>query len=221
MSRHFHRSPLRILLADDHELLRRGLRALIAEYRVWSVCGEAATGRHAVKLALATKPDIVVLDIEMPELNGMEAARRIKLALPQTEILMYTMYDSEQIIRKALQAGVRGYVLKSEAPQKLLDAIDALAKHSPYFGGVVSDALLHDLLKSKKESDDEPSLLTARELQIVRLLADGKSNRDIASQFRKSVKTVETHRASIMRKLGVNSITELIRYAIRNKLIQP
>jgi DNA-binding NarL/FixJ family response regulator len=220
MSRHFHRTPLRILLADDHELLRRGVRTLIAEYRAWSICGEAANGRHAVKLALATKPDIVVLDIEMPELNGMEAARRIKLALPQTEILIYTMYDSEHIIRRVLQAGVRGYVLKSEEPQKLVDAIEALGKHTPYFGGAVSHALLHDLLKSKGESD-EPSLLTVRELQIVRLLADGKSNRDIASQFRKSVKTVETHRASIMRKLGVNSITELVRYAIRNKLIQP
>ena len=220
MSGHFHRSPLRILLADDHELLRRGVRTLIADHRAWSICGEAANGRHAVKLALATKPDIVVLDIEMPELNGMEAARRIKLALPQTEILIYTMYDSEHIIRRVLQAGVRGYVLKSEEPQKLVDAIEALGKHTPYFGGAVSHALLHDLLKSKGESD-EPSLLTARELQIVRLLADGKSNRDIASQFRKSVKTVETHRASIMRKLGVNSITELVRYAIRNKLIQP
>ena len=220
MSRHFHRSPLRILLADDHELLRRGVRTLIADHRAWSICGEAANGRHAVKLALATKPDIVVLDIEMPELNGMEAARRIKLALPQTEILIYTMYDSEHIIRRVLQAGVRGYVLKSEEPQKLVDAIEALGKHTPYFGGAVSHALLHDLLKSKGESD-EPSLLTARELQIVRLLADGKSNRDIASQFRKSVKTVETHRASIMRKLGINSITELVRYAIRNKLIQP
>jgi len=221
MSRHFHRSPLRIFLADDHELLRRGLRTLIAEHRGWSVCGEAANGRNAVKLALVTKPDIVVLDIEMPELNGLEVARRIKLPLPQTEILMYTMYDSERIIRRALQSGVRGYVLKSEEPQKLVDAIDALSKHTPYFGGAVSAALLHDLLKSKKESDDEPSVLTPRELQIVRLLADGKSNRDIASHFRKSIKTVETHRASIMRKLGVNSITELVRYAIRNKLIQP
>jgi DNA-binding NarL/FixJ family response regulator len=220
MSQHFNRTPLRILLADDHELLRRGVRTLIAEHRAWSICGEAANGRHAVKLALATKPDIVVLDIEMPELNGMEAARRIKLALPQTEILIYTMYDSEHIIRRVLQTGVRGYVLKSEEPQKLVDAIEALGKHTPYFGGAVSHALLHDLLKSKGESD-EPSLLTVRELQIVRLLADGKSNRDIASQFRKSVKTVETHRASIMRKLGVNSITELVRYAIRNKLIQP
>jgi DNA-binding NarL/FixJ family response regulator len=220
MSRHFHRPPLRILLADDHELLRRGVRTLIAEHRAWSICGEAANGRHAVKLALATRPDIVVLDIEMPELNGMEAARSIKQALPQTEILIYTLYDSEHIIRRVLQAGVRGYVLKSEEPQKLVDAIEALGKHKPYFGGAVSHALLHDLLKSKGESD-EPSLLTDRELQIVRLLADGKSNRDIASQFRKSVKTVETHRASIMRKLGVNSITELVRYAIRNKLIQP
>jgi DNA-binding NarL/FixJ family response regulator len=207
-------------LADDHELLRRGVRTLIAEHRAWSICGEAANGRHAVKLALATKPDIVVLDIEMPELNGMEAARSIKQALPQTEILIYTLYDSEHIIRRVLQAGVRGYVLKSEEPQKLVDAIEALGKHKPYFGGAVSYALLDDLLKSKGELD-EPSLLTARELQIVRLLADGKSNRDIASQFRKSVKTVETHRASIMRKLGVNSITELVRYAIRNKLIQP
>jgi DNA-binding NarL/FixJ family response regulator len=220
MNRHFHRSPLRILLADDHELLRKGVRTLIAEHRGWSVCGEAANGRHAVKLALATKPDVVVLDIEMPELNGMEAARSIKLSLPQTEILIYTMYDTEHIICKVLQAGVRGYVLKSEEPQKLVEAIEALGKHTPYFGGAVSHALLHALLKSKGESD-EFSLLTARELQIVRLLADGKSNRDIASQFRKSVKTVETHRASIMRKLGINSITELVRYAIRNKLIQP
>jgi len=193
---------------------------LIAEHRAWSVCGEAANGRHALKLALATKPDIVVLDIEMPELNGTEVARRIKLALPETEILIYTMYGSEHIIRRALQAGARGYVLKSEEPQKIIDAIDALGKHTPYFGGAVSVALLHDLLKSKRESN-EPTLLTARELQIVRLLADGKSNRDIASQFRKSIKTVETHRASIMRKLGVNSITELVLYAIRNKLIQP
>src|SRR5262249_58793838 len=177
MSRHFHRSPLRILLADDHELLRKGLRTLIADHRGWSIYGVESKGRPAVKLALATKPDILVLDIEMPALNGMEAARRIKLALPTTEILIYTMYDTEHIMRRALQAGVRGYVLKSEEPQKLVDAIEALGKHTPYFGGAVSHALLHDLLKSKGESD-EPSLLTARELQIVRLLADGKSNRD-------------------------------------------
>ena len=205
-------------MADDHEVLRKGVIALLAIHPEWSVCGEAGDGREAVKLALELKPDLVILDLEMPELNGIEVTQQIKQALPATEILIFTLHDEEYLITEVLRAGARGHVLKTDTAEELIGAIASLADHMPSFSPRASEVLLDHLLSAES---DEMSALTRRERQIVQLLADGKSNKEIADHFRLSVKTVETHRAAIMRKLGFTSITELVRYAIRNKLIRP
>ena len=207
-------------MADDHEVIRKGVCTLLAAHPGWSICGEASNGREAVKLALKLKPDIVILDVEMPEVNGVEATHEIKRALPGTEVLIFTMHDEEYLVTEVLRAGARGHVLKTDSAEELIDAVEALAKHLPALSARASSVLLDHLLQASAESD-ETSGLTRRERQIVQMLADGKANKDVASHLRISVKTVETHRAAIMRKLGFKSITELVRYAIRNSLIRP
>jgi len=213
-------SVLRILLADDHEILRKGLRSLFESHSGWSVCGEADSGEEAVRLAVEMKPDIVVLDIGLRGLNGVEAARQIKAANSGIEVLIFTMHDSEDLIRETLKVGARGYVLKTDKEQTVIDAVDALAKHKPFFTSTVSQTLLDHLLMSTARSD-ETSVLSTRECQIVQLLAEGRSNKQIASAMHISVKTVESHRSTIMRKLGFTSIVQLVRYAIRNNLVKP
>ena len=213
-------SVLRILLADDHEILRKGLRSLFEAISGWSVCGEADNGEEAVRLAAEMKPDIVVLDIGLRGLNGVEAARQIKAGDSGIEVLIFTMHDSEDLIRETLRVGARGYVLKTDKEQTVIDAVDALAKHKPFFTSTVSQTLLDHLLMSTARSD-ETSVLSTRECQIVQLLAEGRSNKQIASAMLISVKTVESHRATIMRKLGFTSIVQLVRYAIRNNLVKP
>ena len=213
---------VRILLADDHEMVRRGLRDQLNNQPGWEVCGEAADGREAVKLALNLKPDVVVMDLSMPELNGLEATRQIRRDLPKTEVLIFTMHETEPLIREVLSAGARGYVLKSDAGRQVVSAVEALAHHKPFFTSKVSSALLDAFLKSVAKPDEGTvfSTLSSREREIVQMLAEGKSNKDIASLLSISVKTVETHRATIMRKLDINSIVELVHYAIRNKLVE-
>lgn len=213
---------VRILLADDHEMVRRGLRDQLNNQPGWEVCGEAADGREAVKLALSLKPDVVVMDLSMPELNGLEATRQIRRDLPKTEVLIFTMHETEPLIREVLSAGARGYVLKSDAGRQVVSAVEALAHHKPFFTSKVSSALLDAFLKSVAKSDEGVafSTLSSREREIVQMLAEGKSNKEIATQLSISVKTVETHRATIMRKLDINSIVELVHYAIRNKLVE-
>lgn len=213
----------RILLADDHDVVRAGLREMLNAREGWEVCGEAANGRAAVELALRLKPDVAVLDLTMPELNGLEATRQIRKELPQTEVLIFTMHETEQLIREVLAAGARGYVLKSDAGRHLISAIDALAHHKPFFTAAVSEALLDAYLKTASKQADGSAfgLLTDREREIVQLLAEGKSNKEVATALSISVKTVETHRATVMRKLGINSIVELVHYAVRNHLIEP
>ena len=186
----------------------------------WQVCGEAVNGRQAVKLAGQLKPQVAVLDLEMPELNGLEATRQIKKELPNVEVLIYTMFETERLIRDVIAAGARGYVLKSDAGQHLIEAIEALSRHKPFFTAKASETLLDDFLKSPQK-DTESSVLTDREREIVQLLAEGKANKEIASILGISVKTVETHRAAIMRKTEINSIVELVHYAIRNNLVKP
>jgi DNA-binding NarL/FixJ family response regulator len=209
---------IRILLADDHDVMRRGLRDILNTYEGWEVCGEASNGRDAVRMAEELKPDVVVLDLSMPELNGIEACRVIKKKLPNTEVLIYTLHETEQLIRKALTAGARGFVLKSDAEVKLVEAIDALSRHKPFLNSKASETLLESFIKNADESEED-SVLTSREREIVQLLTEGRTNKEVASILSISVRTVEAHRAAIMNKLGINSLAELVHYAIRNNII--
>lgn len=211
-----------ILLADDHDVVRRGLRDMLNAHEGWRVCGEASNGRDVVNLARTLKPDVVVLDLYMPELNGLEATRRIHHELPRTEVLIFTMHETEQLIREVLAAGARGYVLKSDAGRHLVNAVDALSHHKPFFTAKVSETLLDAYLNSQAKPQEGKVFrtLTPREREIVQMLAEGKSNKEIATRLSISVKTVETHRATVMRKLDINSIVELVHYAIRNGLVE-
>ena len=213
-------ASLRILLADDHDLVRRGIRSLLEAHAGWEVCAEASNGREAIKVAEKVTPHIAVLDLEMPEMNGLEATRQIKKILPEVEVLIYSMHESEQLIRDAIGAGARAYVLKSDAGQRLVEAVEALFRHKPFFTAKASETLLDNFLKSYQQTVPLP-LLTDREREVIQLLAEGKVNKEVALALGISVKTVETHRATIMRKLGINSIVDLVRYAIRNNLVKP
>jgi len=213
----------RILIADDHELIRQGLRKLLEERPGWTVCGEASTGREAVAKARELRPDIAVLDVGMPELNGLEATRQIRRALPNSEVLILTMYDSERLIREALDVGARGLLLKTDLGDTLINALEHLRQHKPFFTSKVAELLpgghLHPGPAESTRAGGER--LTPRELEIVQLLAEGKSNKEVASALGISVHTAETHRSNIMRKLDLRSMSELVRYAIREHIIQP
>jgi DNA-binding NarL/FixJ family response regulator len=211
---------LRILLADDHEVVRQGLRALIEKRSEWEVCGEAADGRSAVALAEKVQPDVAVVDFGMPELNGLEATRQIKRVLPACEILVFTGTEDEELIHKIFAAGARSYILKNDMTHHLVSAIEALSHHKHYFTGAVSEVLFARYLDGTPAHDGGGSELTSREREIVQLLAEGQSNKQVASTLGISVKTVETHRATIMRKLRCDSFAELVRYAIRQKIVQ-
>jgi len=206
-----------ILIADDHEVVRSGLRAIIETRADLVVGGEAVDGREAVALALKLKPDVAIIDYSMPVLNGLEVCRRIKSNRLHTEVLILTMHESEEILTEALLAGARGFLLKSDTRSHLVTAIDALLDHQPYFTSVLLEKLLHDYLLSRKEKPEV--LLSAREQSVVQLIAEGHTNKSVGGVLNLSVKTVETHRASAMRKLNVSSTAELVRYAIRTKLI--
>jgi len=208
--------PLRILIADDHSVVRTGLRTLLESHSGWQVCAEAADGREAVDKATKLKPEIAVLDIGMPVLNGVEATRRIHASSPHTEILILTMHESDDLVVQVVEAGARGYILKDDADRVLIAAVDALRQHKHYFSTRVSNAV---------DSPDHPhsgrSRLTAREREILQLLAEGKSNKEVASLLGIAVNTAEAHRANIMLKLDFHSLAELVLYAIRNQIINP
>ena len=214
---------IRILLADDHEVVRRGLIALLATRPDWQVCGEAQNGREAVALAVKLKPNLAILDLSMPELNGVEATRQIRKEVPETEVLVFSMYESEEFVRDLLAAGARGYVLKSDVAAQLLTAVETVARHKPFFTSEVAERVLEGFLRlgELSPSDGDAGILTPREREIVQLLAEARSNKEISTILAISVKTVETHRASIMRKLGISSIVDLVHYAIRNHLVSP
>jgi DNA-binding NarL/FixJ family response regulator len=212
---------VRILIADDHELFRRGLAAELTQVPGWVVAGEAANGRDAVELAAALKPDLVVLDLTMPELNGLEAARKIISVNPAARVLILTAHESEQLVREVLSAGAQGYVLKSDAGRILIAALQALLDGRSFFTSNVARMVLEGYLRSESRDASTPETLSAREREIVQLLAEGNSNKDIARALKISVKTTETHRSNIMRKMGFGSLPELVRYAIRNKIIEP
>ena len=212
--------PLRILVADDHHVVRTGLRTLLETKSGWKVCAEASNGREAVEKAGAFQPDVAVLDIGMPLLNGIDATRQIRKVSPQTEVLILTMHDSEVMIQGVLEAGARGYILKDDADRTLIAAVEALRRHKPYFSSRVSAAAPQADLPLGEASGQPRRRLTPREREVVQLLAEGKGNKEIAEYLHISVKTAETHRANIMLKLNFHSITELVRYAVRNHIIQ-
>jgi DNA-binding NarL/FixJ family response regulator len=214
-------NPIRILIADDHELFRRGVAAELAQVPGWVVAAEAANGRDAVALAAELKPDVVVLDLTMPELNGLEAARKIVAAEPSARILILTAHESEQVVREVLSAGAQGYVLKSDAGRILVAALQALLDGRFFFTSSVARMVLDGYLRSESHDADAVQTLSAREREIVQLLAEGNSNKDVARTLRISVSTAETHRSNIMRKMGFASLPELVRYAIRNRIIEP
>jgi DNA-binding NarL/FixJ family response regulator len=211
-----------ILIADDHEVIRRGLRGIIESQEGWTVCGEACDGHEAVQLAEKLQPDLAILDITMPRLNGLDATRQVKQVSPKTEVLIFTMHDSEQLVHSVLGAGARGYLLKSGASKHLIPAIKALLNHTPFFSSKVAQLVLERYLAGGKPQDDfTAGRLTAREREVVQLLAEGKSNKEVAAILGITVKTAETHRAMVMRKLELDSFSELVRYAIRNHIIEP
>jgi DNA-binding NarL/FixJ family response regulator len=214
----------RILLVDDHQVVRRGVAAVIGDARPeWEVCGEASTGREAVAAAASLRPDIVVMDICMPDMNGLEATREILKNNPGTEVLILSMHESEQMVHNVLDAGARGYILKQDAGNDLIAALEAVRQHKLFFTSRVSEVVLSGYLShaGAEASPDAPSgRLSPRELEIVKLVAESKSNKEVANILLISVKTVESHRAHIMEKLGLHSIAELVRYAIRNNIVE-
>jgi len=216
---------LKILVADDHDLMRRGLKVLLDARQGWSVCAEASTGREAVTMAESLRPDIAILDISMPELNGVEAARRILKLSPNTEVLILSMHYSDQLIREILEAGVRGYIVKSDSDRDLVIAIEALSNHKPFFTPRATELILSNYNQKGTSPDAQLETmgdrLTSREREIVQLLSEGKSSKEVASTLNISVKTAETHRANVMRKLDIHSVSELVRYAVRNQIIEP
>jgi DNA-binding NarL/FixJ family response regulator len=215
--------PLRILLVDDHEVVRRGLSVLLRAKPDWEVCGEASNGREAVEKALTLVPDIVILDVGMPNLNGLEATRQIVKAKPEIRILILTLHDSDTLVQEVLNAGARGFLLKSDAARDLVTAVEALKNNKTYFTPKVASMVLDGYLNRKTAIAQEEPLprakLTPREREIVQLLAEGKSSREVADALGLSVKTAETHRANIMRKLNLHSVSDLVMYAVRNNIV--
>lgn len=214
----------RVLLADDHQVMRRGLRAVIETMEGWEVCAEVQTGREAVLEAERIHPEIAVLDMTMPELNGLEATRQIRKVSPETEVLIFTGHETEELVHQVFEAGARSYILKTDGKDQLEAALRALAEHKPYFTTQVGEILFSKLLNKKKgpateEAAPTTGRLTDREREIVQLLAEGKSNKEVADMLGISVKTTETHRAAIMKKLQLKAFSELVRYAIRNHII--
>ncbi len=213
---------LRLLLADDHEIVRQGLRSILASVRECEIVGEASDGRQAVSMAKEHNPDIVILDIGMPSLNGLEATRQILKVRPQTKVLILTMHESDTVIREVLDAGARGYILKTDAGRDLVTAVESLRRNKAFFTSRVSQMILDGFLKGEprpRNGESSGIRLTPRQREIVQLLAEGKSSKEVAVTLDLSVKTAETHRANIMRKLDCHSVSEVVRYAIRNKII--
>jgi two-component system response regulator NreC len=212
--------PLRILIADDHALIREGTCAVLGREPGWNVCGQAANGREAVAQAIALEPDVVVLDMTMPELNGLDAAIQIRRQLPGTEVLLLSGYGSEELIHAAFRAGVKSFLLKTGAEEYLLEAIRSLAEHKPFLTPTVAQVLLSPVLAPNGSANDAAVTgLTAREREVLQFTAEGRTNKDVATALKIGVRTAENHRASVLRKLNLNSVAELVRYAIRNKMI--
>jgi DNA-binding NarL/FixJ family response regulator len=207
------------LIADDHEVVRSGLRTVVEAQPGWTVVAEASDGRDALAKALDTKPDVAIIDYSLPLFNGAEVTRQIRARVPAVEVLIFTMHDSDSLLADILAAGARAYLLKSDANQYLIAAVASLANHKPFFTGRISEQLLDSYLSTHQGKSD--GLLSPRERAIVQLIAEGNSNKDMSEALGLSVKTIESHRASAMRKLKLTSTAAVVRYAIRNKLVGP
>ena len=214
---------MKILVADDHDIVRRGLKQLLTAKPGWEVCAEAKNGREAVTLAEQCKPEVVVMDISMPDLNGLEAARQIKKQLPKTEIVILTLHFSDQLVHDIVEAGARGYIMKSDADRDLVAAVEAVAHRRSFFTPKAAEMVLNGFRKrnaAPEAPQEYRNRLTPREREIVQLLAEGKSSKEVAGALGISVKTAETHRANIMRKLEIHSVSELVLYAVKNQIIE-
>jgi DNA-binding NarL/FixJ family response regulator len=213
---------LQILVADDHELLRRGVQEVLHSQRGWKVVAHAVNGREAVEKAIIFKPHVAVIDISMPQLDGFEVTRLIRTQIPKTKVVVLTSYESDQIVQRALDAGAHGFILKSDLAECLVKAVKSVSQGNLFLTPKVSEIVLEGLLKPRGQflqSDPERARITPRESEIVRLLAQGKTNKEIATLLGITVRTVETHRSKIMLKLGLHSVVELIHYAVRNGII--
>lgn len=215
---------MRILVVDDHDVVRRGLKSVLQAHPGWEICGEAANGREGVTKAESLKADVVVMDISMPDMNGLEAARQIRKVCPKTEIVMLSVHFSDQLVREIVDAGAKGYILKSDAERDLVVAVEAVANHKSYFTTQASEMVMDGFRRQGAAPEPQDLLrdrLTTREREIVQLLAEGSSSKQVATALGISTKTAETHRANIMRKLDIHSVSELVRYAVRNQIIEP
>jgi DNA-binding NarL/FixJ family response regulator len=215
---------LRILVVDDHEVVREGLRTILESQEGWDVCAEAATGREAIAKTKELKPHVVIMDISMPDMDGIEATRQIRQAVPGCIVLILTMHEPDELLGQVLEAGARGYVLKTDARQELISAVSALRAGKPYFSATVLEKMLDDYSSQEwqvAKRDLTQTNLTPREQEVLRLLAQGKSNKEVGASLKISVRTVESHRTNIMRKLDLHSITDLVHFAIRTSLIEP
>jgi DNA-binding NarL/FixJ family response regulator len=211
------------MIVDDHEIVRQGLRTLL-EKADWSVCGEASTGREAVEQATVLKPDVVLLDLGMPELNGLEAARRILKVLPRCALVVLSAYQEEAVVRDVIAAGVRAYVLKSESAKDLVLAVESVLSGRPFFSAKIADAVLGNMTgraPGSPATDPPLARLTPREREVLQLLAEGNSNKEVAATLGLGIKTTATHRASLMKKLNIRSVGDLVRYAVRNRVVEP
>jgi DNA-binding NarL/FixJ family response regulator len=207
-----------ILIADDHDVVRSGLRSILESHDGWEVVAEADNGKDAIALAVEKSPNVAIVDYSLPLINGIEVARNIKVRRVDTEVLIFTMHDSDVLVREAFQAGARAFLLKSDARQHLMAAVESLINHRPFFTGNISEKMLASYLSL---NDGPKVVLSPREKNVIQLISEGYSNKGMSRVLNLSVKTIETHRASAMRKLSVNSTAELVRYAIRNMLIEP
>lgn len=210
---------LKILIADDHPIVRAGIKAVLTEQTAWKICSEAENGQDLLRLAAQHQPDVAIVDYALPILNGLEAAREIQKEAPKLRTLIYTVYEDETVIRDALRAGIRGYLLKSEEDDRLVAAVSALASGKTYFSQHVADFLIGGFLNVNQAVTSQ--VLTAREREVVRLVAEGASNKIVAGQLGLSIKTVDAHRTAAMKKLNLRNAVDLARYAIRSKLIKP